>query len=350
MRAPEVSAFGRFETMTLEPIEPEKAFELYLLDKDRSVSSATLNSHRSRLSFFIDWCEEQEIENLNDLTGRKLQEYRLWRRNIGDLSKVTEKTMMDTLRVFVRWLETIDGVEQELHKKVRSPDLSHGDNVRDVMLDSDDAEAMLEHLERFEYASIRHVTATLLWHTMVRMGTLRALDVEDYNREEQSLSLRHRPDTDTPLKNKRQGERIIAVSSEVCLVLDDWLREQRPDVTDEYGRNPLLPTAQGRAAKSTIRTYCYQITRPCEYGQECPHARDESDCEATKHGTAGKCPSSVSPHPFRRGAITHYLQNDVPETAVSGRANVTPDVIDKHYDQRSQQEKMEQRRKYLDDI
>lgn len=67
-------------------------------------------------------------------------------------------------------------------------------------------------------------------------------------------------------------------------------------------------------------------------------------------GHSAQCPSSVSPHPFRRGAITHYLQSDVPETVVCDRANVTSDVIDQHYDQRSQKEKMEQRRGYLDEI
>ena len=218
------------------------------------------------------------------------------------------------------------------------------------MLETDDAEAMLAYLERYEYASINHVTATLLWHTMLRMGSVRALDIKDYDPEEQSLRLRHRPDTGTPLKNKREGEQIIAVSGEVCLVLDDWIREQRPQVMDDYGRNPLLTTRNGRVAKSTLRTYCYQMTRPCKYGQECPHDRDTADCAALETGGASKCPSSVSPHPFRRGAITHYLQSDVPETVVGDPANVTPDVIDQHYDQRSQKEKMEQRRGYLDDI
>ena len=89
---------------------------------------------------------------------------------------------------------------------------------------------------------------------------------------------------------------------------------------------------------------------PLTHGFECPHDRDPDDCEATERGRASKCPSNVSSHPFRRGAITHYLQTDVPETVVSDRANVTPDVIDQHYDQRSQKEKMEQRRQYLDDI
>ena len=336
--------------MELEPIDPETALELYIAEKETAVADATVVSHKSRLSFLLRWCEERDIENLNELTGRRLQEFRLWRRNVGDLTKVSVKTQMDTLRVFVKWLESVDAVEQDLHKKVRSPDITPQENSRDVMLETDDAGAMLAYLERYKYASIDHVTATLLWHTMLRMGSVRALDVEDYDPEEQSLRLRHRPDTDTPLKNKREGERIIAVSSEVCLVLDDWIRERRPEITDEHGRNPLLTTRRGRIGKSTIRWHCYQMTRPCEYGQACPHGRDTADCEALEQSGASKCPSSVSPHPFRRGAITHYLQSDVPETVVGDRANVTPDVIDQHYDQRSQKEKMEQRRRYLDDI
>jgi hypothetical protein len=40
----------------------------------------------------------------------------------------------------------------------------------------------------------------------------------------------------------------------------------------------------------------------------------------------------------------------VPETAVSDRADVTKDIIDQHYDQRSDKEKMEQRRGYLDKV
>ena len=97
--------------MKLEPIDPDTAFELYIAEKETSVADATLAAHRSRLGFLLEWCEERDIENLNNLTGRKLQEFRLWRRNAGDLTKVSEKTQMDTLRVFVKWLESIDAVE-----------------------------------------------------------------------------------------------------------------------------------------------------------------------------------------------------------------------------------------------
>jgi hypothetical protein len=58
------------------------------------------------------------------------------------------------------------------------------------------------------------------------------------------------------------------------------------------------------------------------------------------------------PIPFAlvsRGSLTHLLKNDVPKQVVSDRADVSPDVLDKHYNKMIEQEKMEQRREYLDD-
>lgn len=231
--------------MTLEPIDPETALELYLDQKETEVAVATLRSHRSRLGYFIRWCDDREITNLNELTGRKIHEYRLWRRNNGDLSKVSLKTQMDTLRVFVRWLGTIDAVDPELHVKIQSPDLRPGDNVREVMLDSEDAEAALGYFERYEYASLPHVTMALLWHTMMRMGVAHALDVDDYSSEDQYVAVVHRPDEGTPIKNGTRGERLVGLSGQLCMLLDDWLRDRRPDVTDEHDREPLLRRCRG---------------------------------------------------------------------------------------------------------
>ncbi|WP_336021515.1 tyrosine-type recombinase/integrase [Halobellus salinisoli] len=336
--------------MTLEPIDPETAVELYLTERETELASTTLSSHRSRLEFFTEWCDEQDIENLNELTGRKLHEFRLWRRNTGDLAPPSEKSQMDTLRVFVRWLGTIDGVDPELYLKVRSPSVNPEDEAKDVMLESDAAEQILQYLQKYEYASIQHVTVSLLWHTMMRRGAAHALDVEDYNPEEQYLEVVNRPDTGTRLKNGNRGERLIALSGDQCLLLDDWIRNKRPDVTDEYGRRPLLATSYGRIALSTIQKYVYRATRPCCRGDACPHSRDPEDCEAMVSDRASTCPSSVGPHAIRRGSITNHLNSDIPETAVGDRANVSSDVLEKHYDRRNKKEKMEQRRKYLDNI
>ena len=94
-------------TMNLEPIEPETAVELYLDGKKLEVRRSTIRSHRSRLGNFVRWCDKQDIVNCNELTGRLVHQYRVWRRNDGELNAVSVKTEMDTLRVFIRWLGTI---------------------------------------------------------------------------------------------------------------------------------------------------------------------------------------------------------------------------------------------------
>lgn len=336
--------------MSLEPIDPDTAVELYLADRENDVTEATLYSHERRLAHFIRWCEENCIENLNELTGRALQRYRLWRREDGDLSPASEKTQIDTLRVFIRWLESIDGVEPDLSEKVISPSLRPEQNTRDVMLETDRATEVLGYLQKYAYGTLDHVTIALMWHTMMRVGAVHALDVGDFHPSEQYLEVIHRPESGTPIKNKERGERLVALSEEVCELLEDWLADQRPSVTDDQGREPLLATPNGRVHKSTLRNYVYRYTRPCMYDGECPHDRDPDDCEATEHNAASRCPSSVSPHAIRRGSITHALNEEMPEKAVGDRANVSQEILEQHYDRRSEREKMEQRRDYLDEL
>lgn len=258
---------------------------------------------------------------------------------------------MDTIRVFIRFCESIDAVEPDLSTKVVSPSLDAGDNVRDVMIEAETAERILKYLRTYEYASERHVCFRLMWRAALRRGAVRALDVSDYDRDDQSLHVNHRGKTGTPIKNKANGERSIALTDETCAVLDAWLDDRRPDVTAKGGREPLLATPQGRPHPTTIQTYIYSVTTPCLYSGECPHDREIDECKPAADRTlASKCPSSVSPHAVRRGAITHWLGSDVPEPVVSDRANASPEILREHYDRRSDQDKMEQRREYLGNI
>lgn len=336
--------------MSLEPIAPANAVELYLEDRETELTEATITSHRYRLGHFIRWCNEQEISNLNTLTGRQLHEYRQWRRADGELTPPSEKTQMDTLRVFIRWLENIDGVEQDLHTKVRSPTLSDTEKSRDVMLDSERADRALDYLRKYKYASRQHVVLSLLWHTMMRVGAVHALDVDDYKPGEQYLEVRHRPETDTSIKNAKSGERLVGLSDGICSVLTDWIEDRRPTATDDHGRKPLIASEHGRVHRTTLRRDCYRFTRPCMFTDECPHDREIAECDGAYYDQPYECPSSVSPHAFRRGALTHALNSDVPEKVLGDRANVSKSVLDEFYDNRTKEERMKQRREYLDDI
>ena len=332
----------------LEPIAPEAAVDLYLDHRQDDVSEETLKSHRYRLEQFVDWCKQEELTNMNDVSGRDLHAYRVHRRDEGELKSVSLQGQLSTLRVFLGFCASIDAVPEGLRSKVMLPTVSGSEEASETNLDTSRAEAMLDYLDRYHYASREHVITLLLWRTGMRSGAVRALDLDDCQLDgEPALELVHRPEEDTPLKNAEKGERWVALSAHVARVVEDYVSGPREDVTDDYGREPLLTTTHGRVSRSTVRDTVYRVTRPCWYGERCPHDRDPDDCEATGFDGASKCPSSRSPHDVRSGAITAHLLDDVPVEIVSDRMDVSQGVLDRHYDRRTKREKMEQRRNHL---
>lgn len=329
-----------------EHIEPEEALEMYVAEKESELAEATITSHRSRLGHFVRFCEEHGIESLSEVSPKNIYQFRIERSE--DVNKVTLKSHLDTLRVFFRFCERLNAVPQDFAERVSSPELNQGENQRGTIIDAEVADSILDHLNKWEYASNRHTALTLMWQAGMRIGAVHALDRHDVDTEEGYIQVEHRETTGTPLKNKKRGERHISISTDTSELLKDYIKENRCEVVEESGREPLITTRQkSRAHKSTIRDWSYQLTRPCELGHDCPHNRDPETCEATNHGHESKCPSSKSAHAWRRGAITHWLRKDIPPRAVSDRANVSEEVIDQHYDERSSKEKMEQRREFF---
>ncbi|ELZ81762.1 phage integrase/site-specific recombinase [Haloferax elongans ATCC BAA-1513] len=333
----------------LEPLEPVEAVEMYKQQRRDEVSEATLQSHGYRLKNFVKWCDNQGIDNLNDVGGRDIHRFRLWRSE--QVNQTTLKSQMDTLRVFIRFCENIDGVRDGLSESIDSPAVDRKPvREKDVVREAK-ASDILAHHDKYSYAGAHHAITRVLWETGMRAGAARSIDLDDLHLREEFIELHHRPEQDTPLKNKEKGERSVAVSTRTVNILRDYIKEHRHDVTDDYDRKPLFTTEYGRITKNTFQAYVYRLTRPCMYGQECPHDRNPDDCEAVQgRMSASKCPDSVGPHAFRRGAITHFLGMDTPGEVVSDRLDVSKDVIDEHYDSRTEREKMELRRRYLDNI
>lgn len=302
----------------LQPLAPDEAVEWYLKEKAQECAEATVTAHKYRLKHFVRWCTANNIENLNAVNGRLLQRYKTWRRDDGDLNNVTLHTQMTTLRVFLLWCEQIDAVPMETSEKVVVPSLQAHEDERERKIDATEAFDVLDYLRSYEYASNYHVAFELMWHTAARVGEIRALDIHDYNKTEAYLSIKHRPEGGTPLKNNRSGERLVAINDEIVALLDDWLSDQRHTVTDENGREPLLTTENGRPHTGTLRKWTYRVTE--------------------RTGTR------YNPHAIRRGSLTYHLLRDWSKEQVGERANVTEQVLDKHYDQRTDKEKLDQRR------
>jgi integrase len=340
----------RLQDSSLQPLRPDAGLNQYLLNKESEYAPNTLSTHESRLGWFVEYCQNNSIENLNSITGRTIHSYRLWRRNEGDLCTVSEKHSQDTLRCFIDFLESIDAVQSGLTEKVISPSLSQGEDVRDSLIEEGRLEEILDYLSKYRYASGEHVIWSLFGRTGMRLGTLRALDISDFypGAATPHLNVRHRPE-ETPLKNQYMGERTVASPPPCSTVLDDYLEHHHPKIKDEFGRMPLIGTKHGRIADSTVRRWVYKWTRPCAISGDCPHGRDINQCAAADNShQASKCPSAESPHTVRRTYLTRELERGVPAPILADRADLTVAVLDEYYDQRSEEKKMAQRKEIID--
>ncbi|WP_240452013.1 tyrosine-type recombinase/integrase [Halostella salina] len=337
----------------LEPITPEQAVEIHLDSMRDDSAEWTRKSHRSHLRAFVEWCrEEGGIDNMNELTGRDLYHFRVWRREGGysegqdeDIAPKTLHSVLTTVRSFLRFCGEIEAVHEDLYLKVPLPSLSPGDEVSDSQMVPERIPPILEYLDRYEYASRDHVVFLLLWHTGARLGGVRALDLRDLDLDgrKPTVEFVHRPESGTPLKNDGGGERVNRVSDRVAQTLQDYIDGPRERQTDDEGRHPLVTTKQGRVNPSTMRNIVYRWTKPCQIGDECPHDKDPDTCEWTSYNTACKCPSTRSPHDLRKARVTKYRNDGIARGIVSDRLDASTQILDKHYDRASKREKADRR-------
>ena len=337
----------------LVPISPTEAVELHLDAMKDDSAEWTQYGHKSHLRAFVEWCrEEGGIDNMNDLNGRDLYQFRVWRRGggyskgrDGEIAPKTLHTALSTVRAFLRTCASVEAVPEDLYEKVPLPSLSPDDEVSESHLNPERAPTIMEYLNRFEYASRDYVVWTLIWHTGARLGGVRALDLHDCDLDARKpgLNFVHRPSTGTPLKNDRGGERFNRISDHVATVLRDYIDGPRVGVVDDHDRTPLVTTKRGRISPTAIRDAFYRWTRPCFVGQPCPHDEDPDTCEFVSFAKKSKCPSARSPHDVRKARVTKYRNDGVPRGVVSDRLDASEQVLDKHYDRASNREKADRR-------
>lgn len=329
-----------------DQLTPQTAVDEYVQSRVDAAES-TRRRHRYRLSKFLDFTESQEgIDTMADITPRHIERFRQERLNDGNTNLVTVEQSLHTFRVFLRYCERVEICEEGLSEAVIIPNVSSQKKAKDVHISHERATQIIEFLAQYSWASLHHIVFHLTYHTGLRRGALYGLDVEDWNSEERTLEVRHRDNT--PLKNDEQSERHLSITNaELAEAINDYLSDQRPEVTDEWGREPFFASKQGRYHWQSLQKVFYKVTRPCFFADECPVGREIEECEGTEWSGYSKCPESVSSHPIRRSAVTHHLDEDVPKAIVSERMNVTQEVLDLHYDARDKEQKRTSREQYL---
>jgi integrase len=189
----------------MESMLPHEAVNEYLADKRLEVTDSTHANYKHRLKMSLQWCEENGIGGTSNLHGRHLHEFKKWRAE--DLKSITLKNQLGTVQLFLQFCERLEVAPMGINQRLALPDIGPEDEVRETILTKEEAGRILDYCERFEYATLRHALFYLLWHTEMRSSSAHALDIDDYYPWEGWLDVRHRPETETPLKNKSRGER-----------------------------------------------------------------------------------------------------------------------------------------------
>lgn len=342
--------FNPSETHDPSEVVPlRKARRDFLQYKQQTQKESTARAYNYPTKSFIQFCEQHGIKVTGDVSKRTVATWTDKRRE--EVKQITVHNNAKHLRVFLKWMGNRELVEWGLHEKMEIPNLSEDDDVNEDVLRVDHAEGVLEYLDTYHYASTYHTLFYLMWHTGCRISGAIALDVDDFNpsaHQDNTLTIRNRKSEGSALKNGNGGERDVTISDGLSDVISDYLASRRTEKEDQYGREPLFTVPSGRLYRQRAYKNVVALTRPCVSGGSCPHNREIETCEAAQDKEqAPSCPSSLSLHPVRKGSITNHINEGWPKEALSERVDVSVDVLEKHYDFRTNEQKRQNRREFL---
>lgn len=334
-------------SVTRRSLSPRDAMDRWLDRQRIDKTEQTISTYYYRLKLFVEWCEGERIETMGELDGWLLEEFVVHRQGTDPVT-ATMKNELVTLRKFLRYCEDINVVDDGVAGSISVPTVPPDEQSSNIKLAADDAAALLSHYrnDATVYGSRPHALLETLWHTGARNGGIVALDLEDRRETDDGqhyLLFQNRAEAGTRLKKGPAGERPVLISQTVWDVLDHYVEHYRDDVTDEYGRKPLITSQRGRPSKGSIRGWTYQATVPC-WHSECPHGKRRPTCDWTTYTQASQCPSSRSPHQIRTGAITWMRNRGLSAEVVAKRVNAKVSTIERHYDKADPMEEMLKRR------
>ncbi|WP_284013237.1 site-specific integrase [Halobaculum litoreum] len=192
----------------LRPITPRQAMEEWLDVIEADTAGSTAHSYRRRVRQFVQWLESEDALNLNIVDGRDIKAYRDHR--APALNNTSMKNELRTVRQFMSYGVALEAVEPALVEKFSAhiPSLTKGEASSDLMLGRERAHAILDHLDRFRYATRDHALFITMWDTGARISGLQALDLDDFDAEDGTVRFVSREESETRLKNGLTGERL----------------------------------------------------------------------------------------------------------------------------------------------
>jgi len=319
-------------------------FERYLSRRSNR-SPSTVAQYKRTIPDFVEFAEEESATTTADLSTEVIDAYVDELQSKYDADS-TILTHTKNVRAWLRWLNRRDLCDESVYRILDKEELGLSPQARDEAIPESEATAILANLRERRRGSRLHALMALLWIAGPRIGGVHSLDVSDFDPENREIRFRHRPETATRLKNGDEddgttgdGERNVELNQEAIEAIALYLETSRPDVTDEYGREPLFATEHGRACRTTLRRWVYRATS-CRWAS---NDEQEVECTGDCDPDSDICSYSYYPHAIRRGVIVNHLSGGLRPDIASERFDVSVKTIRKHYDPRTKRQRKDDR-------
>ncbi|WP_254822763.1 tyrosine-type recombinase/integrase [Haloglomus halophilum] len=307
-----------------------------------SFSKKTYVRYRDTVNDFL---QSQDVSDLENITPREISK---WNQLLHsrDYARTTRDGKLETLGVFFKWAEAEWRAPQEgrkisetIARKRDDLDVSADEKSRsgddEHRISTEQAEEVIEHLAKHDYASRQMVEFLLIYHIGCRKSALLSIDCSDVKPRDGIIQLRNRPEeSGVRLKKGNKGERDVNIKPEIMGVVTDYINEHRTVPQD--GTDALLTSWAGRIDDSTLYRDIAGLTK-------CGECIDDSGDALTKQN-ASDCPESIGCHDLRRVAITRMRDNGVSWDVISGRVNATVQMLKQHYDSPTFEQAAERRK------
>lgn len=319
-------------------------YDRYLVRRQNR-SPATISQYKRTIPTFVRFVGNSWVRYPSELSTEVVDGY------VDDLydeydSDATILTHTKNIHAWLKWLNKRGLCGESIYRILSKDELGLSPQARDEALPSPEAAHILETLQKQRRGSALSALMELFWNGGPRIGGVHSLDVSDFYPTDNEIRFRHRPDQGTRLKNGDEtddthgdGERDIGIRPQAVEAIKLYLQTERPDVTDAYGRKPLFATAQGRAARSTLRRWVYKATS-CRWLHGGP---TDITCDGSCDPDSNVCSHAYYPHAIRRGAIVAHLSGGLRPDRAGERFNVSTSIIKRHYDPRVKQQRKNDR-------
>lgn len=327
----------------LSNIENPTFNELYnrYLSRNQNKSPNTISRYKRCIPKFLDFANDRDLNTPLGLSTELVDSYVDFLHSEYDRD-ATILVHTKTVRSWFTFLNTRDYCSDKVVRLLNTSELGLNPKARDEAIPRSEAITILNKLSQHRRGTSLHALFGLTSNCGLRLGGVNSLDLEDYDKDERRIKIRHRPSTGTRLKNKHDGERMVILAEPAAEALDMYIATDRVNIEDEYGRNPLFTTNRGRAATSTLRRWLYEAT-------SCRWATDHEDkhCDGSCDPDSSICSFSYYPHAIRRGSIVYHLSGGLTPHHAHDRFDVSPRIIEKHYDPRSEAQRLEDRKEFV---